>query len=72
MTGCLMSLAIMTWICIKSQIALATGELIYAPKPVTTEGCTYDFEAMISMANQTVQAVESKYNLQLLYMHINF
>lgn len=46
----------MTWICIRGQVALATGELVYAEKPVTTEGCPYDFEPLMSMVNKTMAA----------------
>lgn len=50
----------MTWICVKGQIALVTKELIYLEKPVSTEGCTYDFEPLHSLANRTfIQAVET-------------
>lgn len=44
MSGSVISTAVMTWICVKGQMALASGELVYAEKPVTTAGCTYDFE----------------------------
>ncbi|XP_065361339.1 sodium-coupled monocarboxylate transporter 1 isoform X2 [Calliphora vicina] len=56
-TGCLISFAVMTWICVRGQIALATGELVYAEKPVSTEGCTYDFEPLYSLANSTITDV---------------
>ncbi|XP_059218374.1 sodium-coupled monocarboxylate transporter 1 isoform X6 [Stomoxys calcitrans] len=53
-SGCIVSFITMTWICVKCQVALATGELVYAEKPMSTEGCTYDFEPiMTSLANST-------------------
>lgn len=43
----------MTWICVRGQIALATQELVYTEKPFSTEGCTYDFEPLITPVNTT-------------------
>ncbi|XP_046805699.1 sodium-coupled monocarboxylate transporter 1-like [Lucilia cuprina] len=53
-SGCVISFAVMSWICVRGQVALATGELIYAEKPVSTEGCTYDFEPLYTLANKTI------------------
>lgn len=38
-------LTIMTWICIRAQAAIQTGELVFATKPVDTQGCGYIFMA---------------------------
>lgn len=48
----------MTWICFKAQRAIATGELQFATKVVSTSGCSYHFiaeEAMSMLAiNETI------------------
>lgn len=33
----------MTWICAKAQAAIASGELFFITKPLTTSGCSYTF-----------------------------
>lgn len=43
----------MTWISAKAQLAMAHGELVYPEKPVSTKGCTYDFDPLTSAANST-------------------
>ncbi|XP_075145578.1 kin of rumpel isoform X1 [Haematobia irritans] len=67
-SGCIVAFATMTWICVKCQVALATGELIYSEKPMSTEGCTYDFEpALITLANTTLVDNGSKTIAQYIY-----
>lgn len=34
----------MTYLCFRSQASLATGEIIYTTKNVSTVGCTYQYE----------------------------
>lgn len=41
--GGITSLAFMGWICFKAQEAIASGDLLFAEKPLTTEGCHYHF-----------------------------
>jgi solute carrier family 5 (sodium-coupled monocarboxylate transporter), member 8/12 len=45
----------MTWICFAAQRAIASGELQFPTKAVSTSGCTYLFAAddAMSAANQT-------------------
>lgn len=43
--GSATALSFMTWICFKAQRAIATGELEFATKVVSTSGCTYNFTA---------------------------
>lgn len=33
----------MCWLCIKAQSLIASGDLTFPEKPVTTEGCHYHF-----------------------------
>lgn len=55
--GSATALSFMTWICFKAQRAIATGELQFATKVVSTSGCSYHFiaeEAMSMLAiNET-------------------
>lgn len=50
----------MTWLCFRAQRAIATGELRFATKDVSTSGCSYHFmadEAMSMLAiNETAPA----------------
>ncbi|XP_073839478.1 sodium-coupled monocarboxylate transporter 1-like isoform X1 [Musca autumnalis] len=66
-SGCVVAFVTMTWICVKCQIALATGELVYPEKPFTTEGCTYDFEPKMTPANATIVDTSSKTFAQYIY-----
>lgn len=52
-SGISVSFLVMTWVCVRGQIALATGELIYHTKPVSIEGCGYNFESLLSLINET-------------------
>lgn len=51
----------MTYIVIKAQAALATGEMYFKPKPVYTNGCTYTFlpEPAISLVSQNASALHA-------------
>jgi solute carrier family 5 (sodium-coupled monocarboxylate transporter), member 8/12 len=48
--GSATALSFMTWICFKAQRAIATGELQFATKEVSTSGCTYQFIAEETMS----------------------
>ncbi|XP_062712259.1 sodium-coupled monocarboxylate transporter 1 isoform X1 [Aedes albopictus] len=48
--GTIGGLATMSYIVIRSQISIALGEMVFAEKPVTVEGCAYDFTPL----NRTV------------------
>ncbi|XP_053661255.1 sodium-coupled monocarboxylate transporter 1 [Anopheles marshallii] len=56
-------LAVMIWICLKAQLAIATGELAFELKPVDTRGCSYHFIATEPMSmlaiNTTIPPIES-------------
>uniref|UniRef100_A0A336KXY7 CSON013148 protein n=1 Tax=Culicoides sonorensis TaxID=179676 RepID=A0A336KXY7_CULSO len=53
-TGCLWGgiagLSTMSYIVLRAQAAIATGELHFDPKPVFTHGCTYSFMAESAMS----------------------
>lgn len=59
--GSATALSFMTWICFKAQRAIATGELQFATKVVSTSGCSYHFiaeEAMSMLAiNETAPTI---------------
>ncbi|KAL1376891.1 hypothetical protein pipiens_016617 [Culex pipiens pipiens] len=59
--GGTIGLVVMSWVCFKAQIAIASGELAFNPKPVDTQGCSYHFigsEPMSMLAiNATVPPV---------------
>jgi len=41
--GGVASLGFMSWVCLGTQAAIAAGEITFETKPVSVEGCTYDF-----------------------------
>lgn len=43
-------LGIMSWICLKAQMAIASGELQFEVKPTNTQGCSYHFIASEPMS----------------------
>lgn len=43
--GSATALSFMTWLCFNAQRAIATGELKFATKEVSTSGCSYNFMA---------------------------
>lgn len=43
MVGSTTALSVMTWICFKAQQAISTGEIHFAEKEISTNGCTYQF-----------------------------
>ncbi|XP_055857001.1 sodium-coupled monocarboxylate transporter 1 [Episyrphus balteatus] len=49
-------LAIMSWIVAKAQAAIATGELSFITKPLTTSGCSYTFIAQSSLSMLAINA----------------
>lgn len=55
--GSAIALSFMTWLCIRAQRAISTGELKFDTKEISTSGCTYHFiadEAMSMLAiNET-------------------
>lgn len=60
--GSATALSFMTWLCFKAQRAIATGELQFATKVVSTAGCSYNFMAedpmnMLSMNESTAAPI---------------
>ncbi|XP_017774332.1 PREDICTED: sodium-coupled monocarboxylate transporter 1-like [Nicrophorus vespilloides] len=50
LTGGITGLGLMAWICLSAQASIASGDLLFAEKPVTTEGCHYTFTPKLSPA----------------------
>ncbi|KAH8382222.1 hypothetical protein KR009_002452 [Drosophila setifemur] len=60
MTGSICSFFFMGWMCITAQLAVNSGELHYEGKPVSIDGCDYNFELpLVTPANATFAADES-------------
>lgn len=41
--GGISGLAVMSWICLSAQVSIANGNINFPQKPLTTEGCDYNF-----------------------------
>ncbi|XP_050100879.1 sodium-coupled monocarboxylate transporter 1 [Anopheles aquasalis] len=54
--GGTVGLVVMVWICLKAQMAIATGELVFEQKPVETQGCSYHFIASEPMSMLAINA----------------
>ncbi|XP_055539157.1 sodium-coupled monocarboxylate transporter 1 isoform X3 [Wyeomyia smithii] len=48
--GGTIGLVLMSWICFKAQLAIASGEMSFEPKPVNTQGCSYTYIASEPMS----------------------
>jgi sodium-coupled monocarboxylate transporter 8/12 len=52
----------MTWLCLKAQHSIATGELKFEQKPLSTSGCAYHFMAENALnmlaVNSTVEPLD--------------
>lgn len=49
----------MAWICAKAQAAIASGELSFVTKPLSTEGCSYTFISNHPMSMLAINVTES-------------
>ncbi|XP_064554486.1 putative sodium-dependent multivitamin transporter isoform X4 [Drosophila montana] len=74
LSGALCSFTFMTWLCINAQLASNSGELHHESKPVSIEGCDYQYDLpLMTPRNATVTATEpaSLSFFQQIY-HISF
>ncbi|XP_055539155.1 sodium-coupled monocarboxylate transporter 1 isoform X1 [Wyeomyia smithii] len=73
--GGTIGLVLMSWICFKAQLAIASGEMSFEPKPVNTQGCSYTYIASEPMsmlaANVTTTAAPPSEPEFALY-HISY
>jgi len=50
----------MGWLCLSAQLAINSGEITFEAKPVSVEGCDYEFDRdILSPANTTIPITES-------------
>lgn len=49
----------MGWLCITAQLAINSGEMHFESKPVSIDGCDYDFQRpLVTPANATFASDE--------------
>ncbi|XP_058447628.1 sodium-coupled monocarboxylate transporter 1-like [Malaya genurostris] len=69
-------LGIMAWICFKAQIAIASGEMTFEPKPVDTQGCSYHYIASEPMSmlafNATTTPAPPNTDPEFAIYHISY
>ena len=68
--GAFSGLFIMTYLSLKSQTEIATGALHIATKPLSTEGCTYDFvhsTVNTTIVPEIVEQSKSLHHISYLY-----
>ncbi|KAI8129726.1 Sodium-coupled monocarboxylate transporter 1 [Lucilia cuprina] len=68
LTGCITSALFMAYIAIRSQIDSAMGVLKFPTKPVSIEGCTYEFEAL----NKTILSTTEPSSESAPLHHVSF
>ncbi|XP_003736692.3 sodium-coupled monocarboxylate transporter 1 isoform X2 [Drosophila pseudoobscura] len=57
--GTVVSFFFMAWLCLSAQMAVTSGEMQWETKPVSTDGCTYEFERpLVTPANVTIPKAE--------------
>ncbi|XP_033165303.1 sodium-coupled monocarboxylate transporter 1 isoform X2 [Drosophila mauritiana] len=72
--GSLCSFFFMGWLCLSAQLAINSGEMHFESKPVSVEGCDYEFDRdLVTPANATIPLTEpgSLTFAQELY-HVSF
>ncbi|XP_037714192.1 sodium-coupled monocarboxylate transporter 1 isoform X4 [Drosophila subpulchrella] len=57
--GSLCSFFFMGWLCLSAQLAINSGEITFEAKPVSVEGCDYEFDRdLLSPSNTTIPITE--------------
>ncbi|EDW34022.1 GL21802 [Drosophila persimilis] len=63
--GTVVSFFFMAWLCLSAQMAVTSGEMQWETKPVSTDGCTYEFERpLVTPANVTIPKAEQAFHLK--------
>lgn len=58
--GSIVSFFFMGWLSISAQLAINSGEMQADVKPVSVEGCDYEFDrSLVTPANATIFSAES-------------
>lgn len=52
--GGVSGLAVMSWWCLTSQLAIARGQIVHSHKSLSTSGCTYNFTAVEDVVEESV------------------
>ncbi|XP_068156264.1 sodium-coupled monocarboxylate transporter 1-like isoform X1 [Drosophila tropicalis] len=59
LAGTICAILIMSWLILSAQFALNSGEIQYESKPVSIEGCDYEFDrSQLTPANATIPQTE--------------
>lgn len=69
-TGAVSGVLFMSYITFRAQAEIATGAILFPTKPMSIEGCTYDFDYVLSNATSSapdVDRAKSLHNLSYLY-----
>jgi solute carrier family 5 (sodium-coupled monocarboxylate transporter), member 8/12 len=75
MVGSTTALSVMTWICFKAQQAISTGEIHFAEKDISTNGCTYQFtntSSSFSTTTTPLRTHEHDESLGFQIYHISY
>ncbi|XP_017079737.2 sodium-coupled monocarboxylate transporter 1 isoform X2 [Drosophila eugracilis] len=79
MVGSICSFFFMSWLCISAQLAINSGEMKFEAKPVSVEGCDYEFERdLVTTANVTtplsgsesLSFVQQLYNISFMFYSV--
>ncbi|KAH9631487.1 hypothetical protein HF086_004648 [Spodoptera exigua] len=68
LVGGVSGLAVMSWWCLTSQLAIARGQIVHSHKSLSTAGCTYNFTAVEDVVEETVFSEEVNPVLRVSYM----
>ncbi|XP_037950756.1 sodium-coupled monocarboxylate transporter 1-like [Teleopsis dalmanni] len=71
LTGCLVAVSITGYIVVRAQVAFAAGEVIFPTKPVSVDGCTYEFDRNLllnaNLNGTTPKKLDSLHNVSFLW-----
>lgn len=68
LTGGISGLSLMIYINYNTQLAIARGEMVFETKPMTTEGCTYEFNPVPSIYHNTTSVPIEKDSNPLFHL----
>lgn len=70
LTGGITGLLIMACLNIQTQIAIARGDVFAVPKPVTTDGCSYDFMNTTMNSSHFTNEKSSNFHVSYLWFSV--
>nr|XP_049691920.1 sodium-coupled monocarboxylate transporter 1 [Helicoverpa armigera] len=68
LVGGVSGLAVMSWWCLTSQLAIARGQIKHSHKSLTTVGCTYNFTTVEDVVEESVFSEDVNPVLRVSYM----